>query len=260
MHMETTTIKTTTTENRRAAVNGLAIVGFIVLVIIGMALAVYAARFVPTTISRIGSAAVYLSGQVFSPEGDSELEVVTPDETVPFGENDGIVATSTATTSPLAPVFPSEQPAVTPVAGLPTTVTVPVQVPASANYSGLPDLAIEDVKTGYLRNDNVSSFVASNEVPDGEKGAVKFTVINRGTNVADDFDFDFRINTSPSISKNYKVSRNLRPQERIEYTLWFDRVSAKDDRTITLDIDPDNDLAESDERNNDKTVSIDIER
>lgn len=257
MHMETTTIRTTTTDTRRAAVNGLAIVGFIVLVILGMALAVYAARFVPATISRIGSAAVYLSGQIFSLEGDSALEVVTPDETVPFGENDGAVATST----PLTPVFPGEQPpATTPVAGTPTTITVPVQVPASTNYSGLPDLAIENVQTGYLRTDDVSSFRASNEVPDGEKGAVKFTVINRGTNVADDFDFDFRINTSPSISKNYKVSRNLRPQERIEYTLWFDRVSARDNRTITIDIDPDNDVAESNERNNEDTVSIDIER
>lgn len=258
MHMETTTIKTTTTDTRRAAVNGLAIVGFIVLVILGMALAVYAARFVPATISRIGSAAVYLSGQIFSPEGDSELEVVTPDETVPFGENDGAAATSTS--EGFAPVFPGETPATTPVAGTPTTVTVPVQVPASANYSGLPDLAIENVQTGYLRTDDVSSFRASDEVPDGEKGAVKFTVINRGTNVADDFDFDFRINTSPSISKNYKVTRNLRPQERIEYTLWFDRVSARDNRTITIDIDPDNDVAESNERNNEDTVSIDIER
>jgi hypothetical protein len=257
--METTTIRTTTTDTRRAAVNGLAIVGFIVLVIVGMALAVYAARFVPATISRIGSAAVYLSSQVFSSDEDADLEVVTEPETVPFGD-DAAVATSTATTTPLTPTFPGTPVATTPVAGTPTTVTVPVQVPAAANYSGLPDLAVENVQTGYLRTDEPSSFRAASEVPDGEKGAVKFTVINRGTNVAGSFDFDFRINTSPSISKNYDVTRKLRPQERIEYTLWFDRVRGNDNRTITIDVDPKDRLDESNERNNEETVSIDIEK
>jgi len=256
--METTTIKTTTGASRSAAVNSLAIVGFIVLIILGMALAIYAARFVPAAISRVGSAAVYLSSQVFpSDDGDTDLVVVPPTETIPFGEDEGVVvATSTpGTDTPTTPIIGT-----TPIAGTPTTITIPVQVPAAANYSGLSDLTIQNVQTGYLRNNDVSSFRASNEVPDGEKGAVKFTIINVGTNVAGKFDFDFKINTSPSISKNYKVTRELRPQERIEYTLWFDRVSGRDDRTITVEVDAGNDVNESNERNNERTVSIDIER
>ena len=257
MHMETTTIKTTTTD-RRSAVNGLAVVGFIVLIIIGMALAIYAARFVPTAISRVGSAAVYLSSQVFSPNGDADgdLVVIPDDETIPFGNE---TATSTATstvvigTDPVFPTTPS-----TP--STPVTVTIPVQVPASYNYTGLADLTVTDVKTGYLRTTETSSFRESNEVPDGERGAVKFTIVNTGTNIAGKFDFDFDINTSPKINKNYKVTRELRPQERIEYTLWFDRVSARDDRTITIKVDAGDDVNESNERNNERTVSIDIER
>lgn len=254
MHMETTTIKTTTTPTRHAAINGLAIVGFIVLVILGMALAVYAARFVPATISRVGSAAVYLSSQVFSPDGSANLEVVPGTETVPFGDDVVVVATSTPTTTPATtPTTP-----VTTTPGTPVTTVVQVGT-TPATYSGLPDLVLENVQTGYLTGTSVNTFRASRDVPDGERGAVKFTIANRGTNIAGDFEFEFRINTSPSIREDYKVTRNLRPGERIEYTLWFDRVRSNDDRTITIEVDTDNDVRESNENNNERTARIDIE-
>lgn len=254
MHMETTTIKTTTGQTRHAAINGLAIVGFIVLIILGMALAIYAARFVPATISRVGSAAVYLSSQVFSADGEANLEVVPGTETVPFGDDALVIATSTpATTTPATP--PTDP---TPTPGTPVTTVVQVGT-TPASYSGLSDLVLENVQTGYLTGTEVNTFRASNNVPDGERGAVKFTIANRGTNIAGDFEFQFRINTSPSINKDYKVTRELRPNERIEYTLWFDRVRSNDDRTITLEIDTDNEVRESNENNNDKTARIDIE-
>lgn len=254
MHMETTTIKTTST-NRRLAVNGLAIVGFIVLIILGMFLAIYAAQFVPRAVNGIGSAAVYLSGQVFSSDEDTdgELVVIPPTETVPFGDE-----TPVATTTPESPVVPTTP--ATPTPGTPSApIVTAVQVPASTNYTGKADLVVEDVRTGYMTSTNSSSFRASNDVPDGERGAVRFTIANRGTNVSDEFEFDFRINTSPSISKTYQVNRELRPNERIEYTLWFDRVRGDDDRTITIEADSDDEVDESDERNNERTVRIDIE-
>ncbi len=258
MHMETTTIKTTSTD-RRAAVNGLAIVGFIVLIIIGMILAVYAARFVPKAISGVGSAAVYLSGQVFSSDEDTdgELVVVPPAETVPFGDE-----TPAATSTPEAPAAPATPGSPAPAGGTSqpgAPVVTAVQVPASTNYRGDADLVVENVRTGYMTSSDSDTFRASNDVPDGERGAVRFAIANRGTNVSERFEFDFRINTSPSISETYKVNRELRPGERIEYTLWFDRVRGNDDRTITIEADSDKDVDESNERNNERTVRIDIE-
>ena len=47
---------------KRAAVNGLAVVGFLALIFLGIMLAIYGARFVPDTISRLTSA-VYLSSE-----------------------------------------------------------------------------------------------------------------------------------------------------------------------------------------------------
>jgi hypothetical protein len=252
--METTTIRTTSGTGRRAAVNGLAIVGFIVLVIIGMALAVYAARFVPKAVSNIGSAAVYLSSQVFSNEGDTDLVVVPPTETVPFGD-DIVVATTTAatTTTAVTPTTPAN-----PQPG--TTVTTVVQVGTGpANYYGLPDLVVENVTTGYLTSSNTNTFRSSNEVPDGERGAVKFTIANRGTNISERFDFEVELPTSRSYTYKSKSQQTLRPGERIEYVLGFDQTREGNDRTITITVDADRDIDESNESNNDRSVTVDIE-
>lgn len=255
MHMETTTIRTTSGTGRRAAVNGLAIVGFIVLVIIGMALAVYAARFVPKAVSNIGSAAVYLSSQVFSDEGETDLVVVPPTETVSFGD-DVIVATTTATTTATVPATPVTNPR----PGTQTTVITTVTGTAPAAYSGLPDLVVENVTTGYLTSADTSTFRSSNEVPDGKRGAVKFTVANRGTNVSSRFDFEVELPTTRGYTYKSKSQQTLRPGERIDYVLGFDQAREGNDRTITITIDAGDDIDESNERNNDRSVTVDIEK
>ena len=254
--METTTIRTTTRSgSRQAAVNALAIVGFIVLIIIGMALAIYAATFVPSALSRVGSAAVYLSSQVFpSGEGDTDLVVVPPTETVPFGD-DAEVATSTPTTTPATGGTVTTNPR----PGTPTTTVIPVQVPASTNYYGLPDLVIENVQTGYLSSSNTSSFRASSRVPDGERGAVKFTIANRGTNVSGRFDFEVELPTTRGYTYSSRTQQSLRPGERIEYVMGFDQTREGNSRRIEITVDQDDDVRESNESNNDRSVTIDIE-
>lgn len=256
MHMETTTIRTTSGTGRRAAVNGLAIVGFIVLVIIGMALAVYAARFVPKAVSNIGSAAVYLSSQVFTDQGDTDLVVVPATETVPFGD-DIVVATTTATTT-VTTVTPTT-PVTNPRPGTPVTTVVQVGT-GPANYYGLPDLVVENVTTGYLTSSDTSTFRSSNEVPDGKRGAVKFTIANRGTNISERFDFEVELPTSRSYTYKSRSQQTLRPGERIEYVLGFDQAREGNDRTITITVDADRDINESNESNNDRSVTVDIQR
>lgn len=252
MHMETTTIRTTSGAGRRAAVNGLAIVGFIVLVIIGMALAVYAARFVPKAVSNIGSAAVYLSSQVFSDQGDTDLVVVPSTETVPFGD-DAVATTTATTTTTVTPTTPAN-----PQPGTPVTTVVQVGT-TPANYYGLPDLVVENVTTGYLTSADTSTFRSSNEVPDGKRGAVKFTIANRGTNISERFDFEVELPTSRSYTYKSKSQQTLRPGERIEYVLGFDQAREGNDRTITITVDADRDIDESNESNNDRSVTVDIE-
>ncbi len=258
--METTTIRTETRPgSRTAAVNALAVVGFIVLIIMGMMLAIYAATFVPAALSRVGSAAVYLSSQVFpSDEGDTDLVVVPPTETVPFGDDPVIVATSTATSTATTPATGGTV-TTNPRPGTPTTTVIPVQVPASVNYYGLPDLVIENIQTGYLSSSNTSSFRASSRVPDGERGAFKFTIVNRGTNVSGRFDFEVELPTTRGYTYNSRTQQSLRPGERIEFVMGFDQAREGDNRRIEISVDPDDDINESNEGNNDRSVTIDIE-
>ncbi len=254
-HMETTTIRTTKTGGRTAAVNALAIVGFIVLLILGMALAIYAASYVPKAVSRIGAAAVYLSS-TFSKDGETTLEVVTPDETVPFGD-DVVVATSTATTTVVVTPAP-----VTTGGGTVTTVR-PIGTTGGAvtlPLSGLPDLVVENVVTGYLTSTNTSSFRAADEVPDGERGAFKFTIRNQGTNASGRFEFDATLPTSRAFTYSSSIQQSLNPGERIEYVLGFDRTKDGENRKITITVDPDEDIRESNEGNNTRSVTIDIEK
>ncbi len=257
--METTTIKTTeTSPARQAAVNGLAIVGFIVLIIIGMLLAVYAARFVPEIVSRAGTAAANLFPGSDDRDSDPTLVVVPPTDTVPF-ENEGTVATSTATTTaPFAPSPTYPKPTAPVVA--PAPIITRVQVPASTNYHGLPDLVIENVRTGYLSNADTDSFRASDEIPDGKRGAIRFTIANRGTNVSDRFEFDVKLPTTPSYTYDSRAQKELRPGERIEYVLGFTKPRAGSNREIEIRIDTGRDVRESNESNNDRTVEVDIER
>ncbi|MBU1292493.1 hypothetical protein KJ819_00305 [Patescibacteria group bacterium] len=250
--MELTTLRTSERPVRRAAVNGLAIVGFIVLILIGMALAIYAATFVPSAISRIGSAAVYFSSAFQPNTEDTDLVVVPPTETVPFG--DDIPA---ATTTPPATETPDTTP-VTPTPGTPVTRVVQVGT-TPAPLFGLPDLVIENITTGYLTSSDTDTFRASSRVPDGERGAVKFTIANRGTNISGRFEFDAELPTSRSYTFHSGKQESLKPGERIDYVLGFDQTREGDDREITIVVDPDRDISESNEGNNSRSVRIDIE-
>jgi len=252
--METTTIRTTTGTTRRAAVNGLAVVGFIVLIIIGMALAVYAASYVPTAVSRIGSAAVFFSSAFQPAEDDTDLVVVPPAETVPFGDDIPAATSTPATTTPVvttpAPVTTTPQ----------APVTTVVQVPGTpAPLFGLPDLTVENITTGYLTSSDTDSFVRSNEVPEGERGAVKFSVFNRGTNASGRFQFEAELPTDRAYTYNSGSQQSLNPGERIDYVLGFNKTKEGSNRTITITVDPDRGVKESNEGNNTRSATIDIE-
>ena len=258
--METTTITTqTTSPTRRAAVNTLAVVGFIVLIILGMALAVYAATFVPKAVNRLGGAAVYLSSIFVPVETPAKLEVIAPGTTVPFP--DAPVVATTSTPVVVAPAKPAQAPtAITPGQGTQTTTTYPVgTVPAATPVlSGLPDLTVKIVATGYLTSTDTSTFTKSDTVPDGLRGAVKFTITNIGTNASGRFDFDATLPTTRSFTFTSDWQDSLLPGEHIDYVLGFDSARSGDDRTITVTVDENDSVKESNNSNNSdsKTVKI----
>ncbi|KND51066.1 MAG: hypothetical protein AB202_01485 [Parcubacteria bacterium C7867-007] len=254
--METITKTTVTRDPRRGyAIHALAVVGFITLIITGIWLAIYTAQFVPTAVNRVGTAAVFLS-QVFSPSEDKNLTVVPQ---IPFDNT--VASTTTATTTvPAAPVVTTIPGGPAPVAtnpGRPTTNTYPAAGSTNAPLSGKSDLIVSITQTGYLTSNSTDSFVSSNSVPDNKNAAVKFTVTNIGTNISGTWEFRASLPTTSSYTFNSDTQQSLRPGEKIEYVLGFDRARSGD-RSITITVDTDNDVNESNEGNNSDSEIITI--
>lgn len=248
MEITTTTINRT---SRRAAVNALAVVGFIALLFIGIVLAIYSARFVPKAISRIGTAAVSLSSVFKGAEEPAALTVITESPSIPFGD-----ATATATTTATSSVVTTTTTTPIPIPSAPVVITVP-GVPAA--LYGKSDLTVSITDVGYLRTaGETSSYVASTDVPDGKSGAIRFTVINVGTNETGTWDFEASIPTSSSFTFSSPSQRSLRPGDRVEYVLGFDRTKSGDNRTITITVDPDRNVDETNEGNNSASKNVDI--
>jgi len=239
------------TPARQAVVNGLAIVGFIALVAAGIALAVYATRFVPTVVNRIGLAAVYL-GSAFNPSPDNGLSVVpTPSATSTISFGNG--TTTAPTTSGTKPV------ATTPAPGVKTAGTYPIGGAAAASpvsFYGLPDLMVTVSAIGYLDTSSADSFIASATVPDDKRPAVRFIVKNIGTNVSGTWRFEASIPTRGTFDYDSPLQQSLAPGDSIDYTLGFDRAREGTDQPITLTVDSDTRVTESNENNN--TISLKI--
>lgn len=248
---------------RGAAINGLAVVGFVALIVLGMGLAVYSARFVPAAVSGLASAGVYFSS-IFTPVDDAGLEVV-PSE-IPFGETPASeipVAAATSTPATETPVQTSPVTPVVPSAGPSTSTTYPVGggiTPSSnQNLYGEADLIVAITAVGYMETADTDSFKEAREVPDGERGAFKFTVTNIGTNRSGSWRFEADVPTSPNYIFRSPSQASLAPGERIEFTLGFDRPRSGDDREIEITVDSGRDVDESNESNNDDSAQIDIE-
>lgn len=242
---------------RTAALNGLAIIGFIALVVGGMWLAVYSARYVPAAVSKLGAAAVSLT-QIFKPGSPSLSVVPTATTTIPFG-NATTTATTTAPTPPPAPVPPAPRPTPppAPTPGPATATTTIIGTTPIAPY-GLPDFTVTITAVGYLDNSSPDSFVASHTVPSGERPAVKFTVKNIGTNVTGSWRFSADIPTERSYTYRSGSQQNLNPGDSIDYVLSFDEEDEGSDQEITIEVNYDRDVNESNTSNNSATVEVDI--
>jgi len=258
--MEITTTTTTNKGVRQTSVTALAIVGFIALLLGGILLAIYSARFVPVALNRIGAAAVLLSS-IFVPTQNPALEVVPiATTTITFEEP----ATSTTTPAELTVTTIGGAPAtpvtINPVRGNETTQTFPGGTTAPAVLFGNSDLSVVITQVGYLRTDSSSSFVATSEIPRGEKVAAKFVVTNQGTNTTGSWKFEAKIPTSSGSTFTSPTQQALLPNDRIEYILGFDRAETGNDKRIVIYVDNDNDITENNEGNNIVSATVSVKR
>lgn len=164
-------------------------------------------------------------------------------------------ATSTeATDTVLTPTTPAQTP------GTPTTVTIPVV--STPNLYGKADLTVRVLGYGLVDNSS-GAFEEMNEIPrslpSGKRGAIRFEVVNIGTNVSGEWRFEAELPTSPSYTYKSDDQQTLFPGDKIVYTLGFNKVRRSDEDTYRIEVDTQDDVSESNENNNvaNGTVQID---
>lgn len=232
----------------KATMNGLAIIGFIGLVIAGMLLAVYASRYVPDALSRLSSA-VYLSS-----DRDTTTEEETPVEEEPAPSNETpVVVPQDDTKEEPKPVTGGPQIVTPPVAVSPNPPQVITTTSEKPLY-GRADLTLSSVRVGYFRG---STFVEDNEVPDGRDLALKFTVRNTGTNSASGWRIRVNIEGERTAIGNGAL---LYPDGTQSFTLRATNPEEGNNREISIEVDYQDRVDESNERNNDRELEIDVER
>jgi hypothetical protein len=249
---------------RTAAVNALAVVGFLALVFLGIMLAIYAARYIPEVISGLGS----------DSDSDTAAGIEAVPATIPFNETPATPA-PVATTSPTPAVTPApapvyQHPAATapkpaPIVGY-QTITTPyptpgsVRIPTNPTLFGLPNLVTTIVAVGYV--DSHGTFFADNSIDTSDRLAVKFRVTNTGTNKAEDWKVRVTLPTESdrSFDFNSRTQDDLLPNGYVDFVAHLDPGDARDEdnQDITVEADYENDVRETNESDNDARAEIDV--
>jgi CARDB len=223
----------------KATVNGLAVVGFGALILSGVFLAIYAASYVPQALSRLTGAVILSEEQPANPNTETE----TPTPTTPT------VVTPAVEEDPDEEVTTPETPRTGGPLLVPQTPRITYTGP---QLYGLPDLALVNVRAGYMRG---STFVEDNDVPSNRDAAVRFIVQNLGTNTVSDFRIKLEIeNEDDAIG----MGGLLYPNGTQLFTLRITNPEEGEELDIDIDVDYQNRIAETNERNNDKSITLDI--
>lgn len=239
----------TDTPARQMAIYSLALVGFMALVALGIALAVYSSRFAPNVMSRLGAAAVSLSELFRSAEHSSLSVIPTASTTISFGG---------ATTTKLSTSTPMKMP-VSKTPGTKSNTTYQISGATSTPaLSGLPDFIVTINGVGYLATSSAESFIASSTVPTGSRPAVKFTIKNVGTNATGQWRFSASIPTQSAYIYQSQLQQSLNPGDSIEYTLGFDQPAGGSNQTISITANFDTTVAESNTLNNSASTKVTI--
>lgn len=250
--MESHTTYTTTETHEAAkpaqnpATTALAIVGFITLVVLGILLAIYSARYVPEAISSAFNTLV-------TPDNNQPHLGVVSTTTISFSQDNTTTTTSLTPTVITTPTQTAETaPAATTKPATGTTKTTP-------RLYGLPNLSITVIGTGYLANGTNESFVPSAVIPAGARAAVRFSIANNGTNVSAPWTFAAVIPTHNGYVFMSPIEQPMYPGDHTVFTLGFDQADFGPGHPLTIVTDPANAVAESNEADNNATAFISVQ-
>jgi hypothetical protein len=253
----TSTYKTETTTKKAkspATMGALAIVGFIALIIIGIALAIYSAQFIPTLVSTFNSpSSSNNTGMASTSSGHLEIATST------MGTNGYSLTTTTIPQSTVNSndILPGV--GTMPAGTYPSKTSSGDTAPAKTHAPyGLPDLAVTIISTGYLTGESTDSFVSGTVIPPGARPAVKFSVTDTGTNSTGPWNFLALIPTVSGQSFTSPTESSLNPGDHTVFTLGFNQAAEGPNQTITVVADPNNQIQESSKSNNSASSAVTI--
>ncbi len=224
--------------SEKKGVNPIAVVGFIILVLAGMLLAVYASRYVPQLLGNLTSA-VYITSDT-----PKNATTTTPTPTItPSAPTPAPVATTTTDTKAPTTGGPSYVP--TP------TKTYTYSYPSGPRLYGSPDLSLSNVRVGYFSGNTV---IADDHVPSGRDMGITFTVRNGGTNAVSNYLVRVRIE-----GQQDAIARGglLYPNGYQNFTLRATD-NERGNIRVSIEVDYQDVINESNESNNDYATDIDM--
>ena len=140
------------------------------------------------------------------------------------------------------------------VAGTPSYTGIAVSSNNTSSEWGQADLRPVILEMGVI--DPVTKMIIPAKVMSRtSKAGVRFVVENIGTKTSAPWVFNAVLPTSPRYTYLPEFQPPLKPGERIEYTLTFDRI-VEDNNTITITVDPAETLPEATKANNKATISF----
>ncbi len=114
---------------------------------------------------------------------------------------------------------------------------------------GYPNLSHNLIAVGKL--DPISNnFIATTDLQANDRIAIKFEILNIGTNQSGPWNFSASLPTFPWSTFQSEIQENLKPGEKIEFILGFDKIEKPDGNRVLITIDPTNKVWESDETDN----------
>ena len=153
-----------------------------------------------------------------------------------------VTATPIISIAPITPVTPGEQ----------TNIVVPIigkDTFTQSDPSGKVDLTSQITEVGIIDSET-GNFIATSTLSIDNKIAVKFIISNLGNKTAEGWTFNIVLPTNPHYIYHSNGQVNLRPGERIEYAIAFDKPKEGPNVEIILNADPTRSIYESNENNN----------
>lgn len=183
-----------------------------------------------------------------------EQTATTTASSTPESENE-----PTTPTPPVTPPTTPQQPVITDVETIGGGNAGPVSDP-----NGNQDLTVNVLAFG-LTHKTTGAFTELDEIPhdlpSNMRGAIKFEVVNIGTKTVErGWRMEVDVPTSPSYTYKAPTQPQLLPGERIEYIIGFDKVRNRDTDTFAIEVDSEDTVDESNESNNRKSGTVQIDR